>query len=132
MMALLMLSSPGVNLVLCIGADGHITLEMADSIKKCYSTNVSNESPCPKDIHICSVMVEECCYNCVDIPIPAVNIKNITILDARPKLPKINKIISPLYTAYFIHPNVSLLIAKIISCQAEPASRTRASVILRI
>lgn len=72
LLAVLALSGLGPNMVLCIAADGHISVEPASG-GECCSPAADTHRDCDEDegMDACEDSDSRCCYQCVDIPIPA-------------------------------------------------------------
>jgi len=73
LIVMLVLSALGSNYVLCIGADGHVSLELSNVASRCVSSCSSDHSDGESDDNhnTYSFSEEPCCHHCVDIPLLA-------------------------------------------------------------
>ena len=74
LLAALMLSGFGSNMVLCLGEDGHISIETAADGKCCRpDTDVHEDCTGDRYDSVCASAAEQCGFECVDIPIPTLH-----------------------------------------------------------
>ena len=134
LVAVITLSAPGFERVLCIGADGHAHIEFLDIAGKCSPTPGKDHSSCAdvEDRNLSLYFEERRCSRCVDIPLPAIDIEKATVNNTRPAWPAAG---TPAFSAacfFSPHSETSSLIARPGSIDSRPATHLLTTVILLI
>ena len=82
--ATLLVTAAGSNLVLCIGPDGHVSLELRGPAGQCAPAGIPDHADCDDTTHdACATSSDPSCEQCVDIPVPEINLGDCIVKTAR-------------------------------------------------